>query len=225
MTARLDSLTFPAPVSPNGQHLFDLYNVISYIAIVVFVLMEAAIIFTAIRWRRRSQDEWPKQNHGNTRLEIVWTIIPAVIIAIISVLSGVVLFQDNTPASVDMSVKVRGTQFVWIYEYPAYGVRTAGTLYAPVNQTVQLTLSSPDVIHSWWVPELNGKKDAVPGYLNYTWFKAERTGTFKGECAEFCGINHAEMLITVQVLDPQAFQSWTQTCVAQQLCTALPKTQ
>ncbi len=213
---RLDSVTFPSPISENGHRLFDLYNLISIFAIVVFIFVEALILWTVIRYRRRHHDEMPRQVHGNTALEIVWVVVPSIIIGIIAFLSAVELNRDfnaaNFPAA-EVNVNVIGRQFLWQYEYPDASVST-GRFTVPQGRVVKLSFTSPDVIHSWWVPELTGKTDAVPGYFNYSWFRAEKIGTFQGECAEFCGINHAEMRIAVNVVSQADYDKWIAECQA-----------
>jgi cytochrome c oxidase subunit 2 len=219
--ALADWLIFPTPHSPNGSREYDLYLFVTVPAIIVFVLVEAALVYTAFRYLRRRAYVMPRQLHGNTRLEIIWTVIPAIIIAIISIKAGLVLASDNQPGNFPnppdaVQVNVTGIQWVWEYSYPKQGITSGGTpegiMDVPVNTVVRLAFNSPDVIHGWWVPSLVGKTDAVPGYTNYNWFQADTIGVFKGGCTEFCGLNHAEMHVTVNVLSAGDFQAWVAGC-------------
>lgn len=232
------------PASPQAAMIADLYWLIFWMAVAVFVLVEGLLIYSALRFRRQAETEMPTQIHGNTRLEIAWTIAPALIIAAIFVLSlpgmGVVnappvaavgegtavasaasnicfvgdISADEAAAfagTQTLTVKVTGRQWWWQFEYPEYGFETATDMYVPVGAIVKLEMTSNDVIHSWWIPQLNGKQDVNPGSLSYTWFQAERSGVFEGQCAELCGASHAYMPMRVVALEPEAFQNWTQT--------------
>lgn len=210
---------FPTPVSPNGQDIYNLYELISIPAIIIFVGVELALLWVVIRYRRSRQpaNYLPPQVHGNTVLEIVWTALPLVIVLAIAAYSFSVLQKDFRPvANPQMTVFVSGHQFGWDYDY-GHGVivHQEGTLngdvtpfVVPTNTLVKLQFRGTDVIHSWWVPAISGKTDAVPGYDNTSWLKIDQPGTWRGECAELCGVGHATMQIIVQAMYPYDFDQW-----------------
>ncbi|MHB8471185.1 MAG: cytochrome c oxidase subunit II, partial [Gaiellaceae bacterium] len=151
------------------------------------------------------------QVHGNTRLELLWTAFPAVILAVIAV---VIFFElpgiSNVPAASAgdrVNITVEGHQFYWQFDYPN-GARSIGDLHVPAGKVVYLTIVSPDVNHSWWVPELAGKTDAIPGRTNHSWFRADRPGTYVGQCAEFCGLYHEAMRARVIATSAQDYQTY-----------------
>ena len=211
---------FPNPVSPNGQDIYNTYVGISIPAIIIFIGVEAALLWVVIRYRRKSQPPGyiPPQLHGNTILEIAWTAAPLIVVLAIAAYSFNELQKDFQPVSNEqMDVIVSGHQFGWVYDYTQYGVTVhqEGTLQGdvtpfvvPTNTLVKLQFRSTDVIHSWWVPAISGKTDAVPGYDNFSWLKINQTGKWHGECAELCGAGHSTMQIIVQAMDPADFQAW-----------------
>jgi cytochrome c oxidase subunit 2 len=220
---------FPTPVSPNGQDIFDTYIGISIPAIIIFIGVELALLWVIIRYRRSKQPAGyvPPQIHGNFRLEVVWTAIPLVVVLAIAVYSFNELQKDFQPISnYDFEIVVSGHQFGWNYTYPQAGgftIHQEGTLagdvtpfVVPVNTLIRLRLQGTDVIHSWWVPAISGKTDAVPGYDNFTWLKIDRVGVWRGECAELCGVGHSTMQIIVQSMSPSDFGAWVQQQVAAQ---------
>ena len=208
----LGGLAPPDQASPSGEAISQLYWFVFGIGAVVFVAVEAALVLFILRFRRRpatpAEAEGP-QIHGNTRLEIIWTIIPAVILAVIAV---VVLVR--TPAvnatrgdrSNELVIRVEGHQFYWRYVYPD-GQISLDTLVLPVDRPVRLEIVSFDVNHSWWVHELTGKQDAIRGQVNELRFRPTREGTFEGDCAELCGVLHAVMPTTVEVVSQQEYAS------------------
>src|SRR5438270_11827822 len=210
---------FPDPVSPNGKNIYDTYFYISLVAIVVFVGVEAALLWVVIRYRRSVQPVGyvPPQVHGHTGLEIAWTIAPLIIVLAIAGYSFVELQKDFQPISnQQMTVIVSGHQFGWNYEYEnGVVVHQEGTLagevtpfVVPTHTLVKLQFRGTDVIHSWWVPAISGKTDAVPGYDNFSWLKIDQPGKWRGECAELCGTGHASMQIIVQAMNQSDFDAW-----------------
>jgi cytochrome c oxidase subunit 2 len=209
-----------APVSPESSNAHDIrtsYLFISIFTLVVFVAVEALLVIFIFRFRRRRRDprfrEGPEM-HGATRLELMWTAIPVVILFLIASfifvkLPGISNVPSAGAAGEELRVKVTGRQFYWQFEYPN-GVITIDNLRAPVSEPVRLDVTAPawDVIHSWWVPALAGKMDAIPGLTNTTWFRADRAGIFRGQCAELCGLEHARMLATVEAMPKDAFDAW-----------------
>ncbi|MGH7777374.1 MAG: cytochrome c oxidase subunit II [Candidatus Dormibacterales bacterium] len=201
---------FPTPVSPNGQRIYNLYELISVPAIVIFLFIEVALLLIIVRFRRRGPLQVPAQFHGNTKLELVWTAIPLVILLMIAAVSLVELqtdFVKPTLAGSGFQVQVTGRQFQWNYTYPQ-GFTVAGNLVVPTGTMVRLKVNSTDVIHSWWVPSITGKTDAVPGYSNYTWLKISQPGKWHGECAELCGAGHYSMQTTVTAVSPGDYRAW-----------------
>jgi cytochrome c oxidase subunit II len=206
-------LSPPDSATPSGQAIGQLYWFVFAICAVVFVAVEAALILFIIRFRRRRstppEAEGP-QIHGNTRVEIIWTVIPAVILVTIA---AVVLARSPAvearggDRSDELVIQVGAHQFYWQYVYPD-GTISLDTLVLPVDRPVTLELTSYDVNHSWWVPELTGKRDAIPGRTNELDFLPEREGTFEGQCAELCGILHTVMPTTVEVVSEAEYEDW-----------------
>lgn len=210
---------FPEPVSPNGQGIYDTYIGISIPAIIVFVGYEAALLWVAIRYRRSRQPAGytPPQVHGHTGVELIWTAIPLVIVLTIAVYSFAELQTNFQPINnQQMLVVISGHQFGWDYDYGnGVVIHQEGSLTSPVqpfvvptNTLIKLQFRGTDVIHSWWVPAITGKTDAVPGYDNFSWMKIDRVGQWNGECAELCGFGHASMRIVVQAMSPSDFDAW-----------------
>jgi cytochrome c oxidase subunit 2 len=181
---------------------------------VIFLLVEGALVIFVRRYRRQKRERFEDgvQIHGATSLELMWTVVPVVILFVIGAFVFVQLPGiSNIPAAAGerLEVEVTGRQFYWQYEYPN-GVVAIDTLRAPAGVPVRLEVVAPDddVIHSWWIPALGGKIDAIPGTVNETWFEAERPGVYTGQCAELCGVEHAKMLASVEVLPAAEFEAW-----------------
>jgi cytochrome c oxidase subunit 2 len=199
---------------PNGAAISSLFGVVLAIAVVVFVIVEGMLLFSAWRFRQRPNDTTePKQVHGNTRFEIAWTIAPAIIVVVLFVLAlqtQQTLDAKPAPLSDQLTVKVIGHQWWWEYQYPDLNITTATDLVIPVGKVVNLEISSVDVIHSFWIPQLNGKTDAFPNRINRSWIQADAAGTFYGQCAELCGPSHANMRSVVIAKDQADFDAWVQ---------------
>ena len=203
------------PAGPIGRDIDGLFWLVFWIAVVVFVVVQGALLFSVLRFRMRKGEEVKPvvQVHGNTRLEVLWTIIPAVLLAGIAVPTLSTLFDLSAePEGERIDVNVTGHQWWWEFEYPELGVITANELHIPAEENVYLTMTSADVIHSFWVPRLNGKRDAVPGRVtNLTLIAdADEVGPepILGLCAEFCGLAHADMRLRVFVHTPEDFAEW-----------------
>jgi cytochrome c oxidase subunit II len=200
--------------SPNAERISDLYWFVTFWAAIVLLAVAIPLTLFVVRYRSRGRDrtvEGP-QVHGSTRLEIAWTLVPVVILVIVAgftfyKLPGITL-EDEARAG-DLRIQVEGRQFYWQYRYPN-GVVAIDRLVAPQGRLVVLEITAPesDVNHSYWVPALGGKFDAIPGEKTETAFRAEKTGVYRGQCAEFCGLQHAEMLAAVEVVPPAEFDSW-----------------
>jgi cytochrome c oxidase subunit II len=204
----------PSPTTDSGEAINQLYWFVFAICAVVFVLVESALVLFVIRFRRRrttDPDAEGPQIHGNTRLEIIWTIIPAVILVVIAAVVFVrVPVVEATSIEDDenlLRVGVEAHQFYWQYEYPD-GEVSVDTLVLPVNRPVELSLTSLDVDHSWWVPELTGKRDAIPGRITTLRFTPLEEGTYEGKCAELCGILHAVMPTEVRVVPEAEYEQF-----------------
>jgi cytochrome c oxidase subunit 2 len=218
-------------VSPHGSNahkINDLILPIWGIAIVIGIIVVGGVCFVAIRYRRRPGDDGrPRQIHGNLAVEIAWTMIPALILAVIAVPTVSLIFQtDAAPASNALHVTVVGKQWWWQFNYPGSGgqppVTTADELRIPTGRDIDLDLSACDpslpygfnngpgcnVIHSFWVPELAGKRDVVPGRHNHLTLHADTTGVFQGQCAQYCGLSHANMRFRVIAQSPSDFDTW-----------------
>jgi len=207
------------PESPNAEGITQTWWIITAFILAIFVLVEGLLVAFLIRYRRRrrARDADGAQIHGSTRLETMWTLGPVVILFVIAtavfiLLPGISNVPEATAGSENLVVEVEGRQYYWLYRYPN-GVVTIDTLRAPLDRVVELKVTAPDsdVIHSWWVPALAGKIDAIPGRVNSLWFQAEKTGAFQGQCAELCGLNHAKMFTTVEVLPEAEFDRWLAT--------------
>ena len=231
--------------SSNAQDTRTLYAIILVIAVIVFLGVEGVLIYCLVKYRAK-RGRVAAQIHGNTRLEIGWTVGAAVILVFLTVATFVMLpgiknpaessidangnpvasnaafastDQQAPPKGVAMNIKVDGMQYVWQYTYPSIDgkkVFSYTDMHVPVGMTVTLDVQSKDVAHSWWIPELGGKSDALPGYTNKTWFRipldaipeGEDRVVYEGQCAELCGRNHADMLARVIGLPFDDWQAW-----------------
>jgi cytochrome c oxidase subunit 2 len=242
-TAMADFMAPMSGGSPNADKIASLWWYVMVVAAIIFLIVEGALVWCIVKYRR-TKHPVADQIHGNTNLEIGWTVGAAVILVILGVITFLMLpgirnppnssaagLQLNGPEFAvqpdagkqppngrSLNIAVNGQQYVWRFTYPdATPKSSVDNVFAyeqmvvPLNTTVTLTIKSQDVAHSWWIPELGGKFDAVPGYTNHTWFKATKLGVFKGQCAELCGRNHANMLAQVKVVTPAAYLDWYAT--------------
>lgn len=198
----------------------SLWNLMIWLGIGVFVLVELLLLFVMIKYRRRPNDAEPEHVHGNTKLELTWTILPAVILVIIAVptVKSIWRFQSGAPANA-LQIDVIGHQWWWEFRYPEQNIVTANELYLPTGRPVNFTLRSQDVIHSFWIPQLGGKRDVVSNRTNHLWFTPDSVGTraFNGSCNEYCGASHANMRFRAYTVSPEEFDRW----VAGQQATAV----
>jgi cytochrome c oxidase subunit 2 len=227
--------------SPNAKEIDTLYKVTLYVALIIFVLVEGGLVYVLYKFRAR-KGATAYQTHGNTRLEVGWTVAAAVILVGLAILTFAKLGSIEDPSNSDangatlagesgllyasadqhlppngksLNITVIGRQYIWQYVYP--GANEADGLGAPysyeemvvpTNTTVTLNIVSEDVVHSWWIPELGGKYQAVPGYHNYAWFKVLKPGLYRGQCAALCGRGHARMIAAVKAVPPAQFEAW-----------------
>ena len=228
--------------SPNANDIDSLYKITLYIALVIFVAVEGALLYALVRFRAR-KGAVAAQIRGNTRLEVGWTVGAAVILLALAVVTFAKLSSIENPpnsgpeglqvassgagieyASTDrklppngkaLNIHVIGRQYLWQYVYPGASEPDGlGAPYSyeemvvPTETTVSLDIAAVDVVHSWWIPALGGKFQAVPGYHSYTWFKISKPGVYRGQCALLCGRGHARMIATVRAVPPTQFDAW-----------------
>ncbi len=197
------------PISDFGRIGDDIQTTTLKWAVVVFVLVEGALLYAVFKFKGKATDPEPTQVHGNTTIEIVWTVIPALILAAIAVPTVRGIFETNaSPASGALEVHVIGHQWWWEFRYPSLKVTTANELHIPVGQTVSLKMETADVVHSFWNPRFAGKRDVFPNRETRLWFKAEQAGEYPGQCAEFCGIQHGRMAFRVVAQPAEEFKAW-----------------
>jgi cytochrome c oxidase subunit II len=236
--ALADVFTPESGGSPNADDIDTLYKITLYIGIVIFLLVWGTLIWSLVKYRAR-RDGVAQQIRGNTPLEIGWTIGAASILVILTVVTFLYLDDIENPpasgpnglrassgqfASIDqpdpprdggpvLTIRVNGQQYLWRYDYPGdEQLFSYEEMVVPTDTTVVLEIESSDVIHSWWIPKFGPKADAVPGHVNESWFKvpAGREGIYRGQCAELCGSNHADMRATVRAVTPAEFVEWAE---------------
>lgn len=250
--APADVLTPESGGSPNADKIDTLYKLVGVLGLIVFVAVEGMLLWSMVRFKARKGRK-AAQIHGNTKLEIGWTLGAAVILLFITLVtfvqlggiinpaksdidangrptadSGSVLFaatnQKRPPGGDALNIKVDGQQYLWRYQYPGPKFVAAYTeMMVPVGRTVTLDITADDVAHSWWIPKLGGKMDALPGYTNKTWFKipldaiaeGERQVVYDGQCAELCGRNHANMVARVIGMRLPDYEAWVQDKAAE----------
>ncbi|GAC1490803.1 MAG: cytochrome c oxidase subunit II [Solirubrobacteraceae bacterium] len=229
--------------SPNADHIAGLYDITLYIAIVIFLVVEGALLYACFKFRAR-KGAVAAQIHGNTSLEVGLTVGAATILLVLAVITFTQLSAIRTPPNSgpggynlassgdsgvlyatyerelppngkSLNIAVNGQQYVWRYTYPG-GSRADGLdnpysyeeMVVPTNTTVTLDIRAQDVVHSWWIPQLGGKQEAVPGYTSHTWFKISKPGYYRGQCSFICGRGHARMIAVVHALAPAQFEAW-----------------
>jgi cytochrome c oxidase subunit 2 len=189
-----------------------LFGRLFLLATIVFILVEALLLYAIFRYRAKPGHDNPKHVHGNTTLEVLWTAIPAVILIFIAVPTVRTIFRTQAKARPDaLQVEVIGHQWWWEFRYPEYKITTANELYIPAGRTVNFAMTSVDVIHSFWIPALAGKRDVVPNHTNYVWFTPGAStidSVWNGHCAEYCGGSHANMKFRTYTVTPEQFASW-----------------
>ena len=208
-----DSATYPqSTLFPKGDFakmVDELFMTTVWWALAVFILVEGVLVYAIWKFRGRPGEAEPTQTHGNTMLEIVWTIIPAAILAFIAVPTVRTIWRTSeAPGRDALVVEVIGHQWWFEFRYPEYGIVTANELRVPLGRTIDLRLTTKDVIHSFWVPQFAGKRDMIARHTNHFWFTAADTGVFSGQCAEFCGTQHARMSFHVVSQDSAGFAAW-----------------
>ncbi len=202
-----------APASPNTHAITDTYWLILAVTGVIFILVEGTLLLFVVKYRRgrRPRTAEGAQVHGNNRLEFGWTVVPVLIVAAIVgyVFASLpdITHVPKASAANSLDVTVEGHQFYWLFRYPD-GQVSIDTMVVPVNTVVRETVVGIDVIHGWWIPALSPQLDAIPGRVNHTWFKAERTGTFDGQCTQLCGVLHTKMVSAIKVVTRPEFDAF-----------------
>ncbi len=222
--------------SPNADDIDTLYKITFYFGIAIFLGVEGTLLYALFRYRHKRSNPEPAQIRGNTRLEIGWTAGAALILVVLTVITFVALPAIRTPeaseqgglaregvggllfASTDqppvpggraLNIRVNGQQYLWRYDYPGKeSLFSYHEMVVPTDTTVTLDITSSDVVHSWWIPKLGGKADAVPGHTAETWFKISKPGLYGGQCSELCGAGHADMRAVVRAVPPDEFERW-----------------
>jgi cytochrome c oxidase subunit 2 len=226
------ALNFQKPVTPVAQKILELHNMIILICLVIFLIV-FTVMFYSIYAHRKSRGYKPAQFHENAKLEVIWTVIPFLILVSMAIPSTATLLEMGDTSKADLTVKITGYQWKWRYDYPDqdigffstlstprdqiegsaakdphYLLEVDNPLVIPVGKKVRFLVTGNDVIHSWWVPQFGVKKDAIPGFINETWALVEQPGTYRGQCAELCGKDHGFMPIVVQAVSPEDFIKW-----------------
>jgi cytochrome c oxidase subunit 2 len=204
------------------------HNMLLWVITIITIFVLALLVYVMVKFSAKNNPTPSKTTH-NTMVEVLWTVIPVVILVAIAVPSFKLLYKEDVVPKADMTVKAIGHQWYWSYEYPDHGnikfdslmvpaadlkpgqprlLETDTEVVVPVNAIVRMIVTADDVIHAWTIPAFGAKVDAVPGRLNHTWFKAEREGVYYGQCSELCGTNHGFMPIKVRVVSKQAFDAW-----------------
>jgi cytochrome c oxidase subunit 2 len=234
-----EGINLPRGVTTLSGDIYDLHMLIFWICVVIGVIVFGAMIVSIVL-HRKSRGVEPAKWHHNTTIEVVWTVIPFLILIGMAIPSARTLISLEDYRDYDMSIQVTGYQWMWHYDYRGedvefysrldersnaarqlrahrqldprevdnYLLEVDNRVVVPVNTKVLLLLTANDVIHAWWVPELGGKKDAIPGFVNEMWFEATETGVYRGQCAELCGRDHGFMPIVVEVVEREEYEAW-----------------
>ena len=225
-------LNFQKPVTPVAHKILDLHNMILLICVIIFVIV-FGVMFYSIFAHRKSRGYKSAKFHENAALEVIWTVIPFLILVSMAIPSTATLLEMSDTSKSDLTIKITGYQWKWKYDYPDQDVGFFSTLatprdqienkaakgehyllevdnpiVVPVGKKVRFLVTANDVIHSWWVPQLGVKTDAIPGFINEFWVRADETGTFRGQCAELCGKDHGFMPIVVSAVSQEDFTKW-----------------
>jgi cytochrome c oxidase subunit II len=213
-------LTTFDPAGPFAEQINDLFWPVFWIAVAVFILVQGAILVAVFLYRDRKGAKEAKQLHGSPKLEIAWTIIPALILAGIAVPTTAAVFDltECDPGAIE--VQVVGHQWWFEYHYPDAGIDTANVMVIPAGQEVCAVMTSDDVLHNFWIPALNGKRYLVPGQTTLLPLHADEPGEYWGHCAEFCGLSHSLMRARVRALEPGEYEAWLEL---QQTAAATPE--
>jgi cytochrome c oxidase subunit 2 len=201
-----------APASAPAQSIFELSLFMIVVCTAIFLVVFSLLAYAVLKFRRQGQDDGsePAQVYGSTQVELAWTITPVIIVIVLFLATARVIADVQNPARPKSAIEVTviGHQFWWEYRYPGFRVVAANELHVPVNEPTFLTLLSADTDHSFWVPRLSGKTDLIPNHPNEMWIEPHQTGLFLGQCAQYCGMQHAKMLLRVYVDSREEFDRW-----------------
>ena len=196
------------PAGPEARQIDNLQKPVFAIAGVVLVVVVAVVAVILVKFNGKKRDAVPKQIHGHPKLEIMWTLAPALLLAVIAVPTIATIFSLAEKPENPVKITVIGQQWWWEYDYPGLGIITANEMVIPAGTPVELSITSRDVIHSFWIPRLNGKKDAVPNRVHFLKMQADEPGVYWGQCTEFCGLSHANMRMRVVALPQAEYDVW-----------------
>jgi cytochrome c oxidase subunit 2 len=196
------------PQSPQARAIYDLGIVSTIVFILIFIIVTGAIVYAIFRFRGREGEADPRQFAGSERVEIIWTVIPFLIVVFLFVLTLRGMNRADPPPAPSPDLVVTGHQFWWQADYPASGAVTANEIHIPAGKPLSVRLDSKDVLHEFWVPQLTRKMSTVPGQPNHIWLQADKPGLYIGQCSEFCGTQHAWMRILVVAEEPSKFEQW-----------------
>ncbi|TDR80590.1 cytochrome c oxidase subunit II [Paludibacterium purpuratum] len=242
VAARAEQLNLQAPVTPMAAQEYELHTLLLIITGLIFVGVLAVMLYAIVR-HRKAAGHTARQFHENTTVEILWTLIPFLILVAIALPATRSVLAQKRVANEDMTIKVTGFQWKWRYDYldqgfgfmshlatprddpaatqrPEYLLEVDQPLVVPTGKKVRLLLTANDVIHSWYVPQLGVKQDAIPGYYRDTWFQVDRPGTYRGQCTELCGKDHGFMPIVVEAKTPAEYDQWVAAQKKAALATA-----
>src|SRR5712671_2914555 len=201
-----------APLSTPAESIFELSILVLAIAAAIFVVVAALLVYSVVKFRGKRNDDGrePAQVYGSLQVELAWTITPVIIVLVLFLASARVVFavQDAPRTKDSLEVTVVGHQFWWEYRYPGLKIVTANELHVPVGSRTFLNLLSADTDHSFWVPRLAGKTDLIPNHPNKMWIEPRETGLYLGQCAQYCGTQHAKMLLRIYVQSREDFDRW-----------------
>lgn len=237
-------LNLQEPATENMERLVQFNDFLLVLMAIICVFVLVLMLYAMVRFSAKRNPEPSKTTH-NTLVEVIWTVVPILILVVIAIPSFRLLYFQREIPQADMTVKAVGYQWYWGYEYPDHGgfafdslmlndaergdqprlLATDTALVVPVGAVVRVVVTSADVLHSWAMPAFGIKMDAVPGRLNEVWFKADKTGTFYGQCSELCGIRHAFMPIRVEVVEPEAFAAWVDQAREEYASVTAPQNQ
>ena len=240
-----DKINLPRGVTPYSRTVYDLHMLILWICVVIGVVVFGAIFYSIFKFRK-SQGAVAAQWHESTTVEVLWTLVPLVILICMSVPATKALIMMEDTSKSDLTIKVTGYQWKWRYDYVNDGIGLFSTLgqasnvarqlksgidpatvenyllevdnelVVPINKKIRFLTTAADVIHAWWVPALGWKRDAVPGYINESWATIETAGTYRGQCAELCGKDHGFMPIVVRAVPEEEYKAWVEKMKAAQ---------
>jgi cytochrome c oxidase subunit 2 len=203
-----ESFWLPPQASTTAGDYDQLFYFILYLCLAFFLVIVALTVVFAIRYRKRSEEQKTSPIHGNNRLELAWSVIPLILLAVLFFWGFRTWMDTNVPPADAITIRVRAAQWSWAFDYPEHGRTNATELVVPLGKPVKLLMSSSDVLHSFFIPVFRVKRDVLPARYTVVWFEATKKGTFDIFCTEYCGKDHSTMHSTVRVVDPMEFENW-----------------